>query len=673
MTTPPLLLAAALLFWGWHTGFLVGAALLAMILEGSRAVAWRWELSRHDVDRLRNLCALVQAVILVYLLSTVDTLRAILVALSLYPLTVLPLIVGGAYDAAGTVDAGRLFFLSGTATHPSEHRPRAPIAPSYPYLAIVLLAASAANVRGPWFYPGLCLLSAWALWSIRPTLYPPLVWGTLLASAGALGYAGHVGLQMMQQAFEPQLIRWLFDAGSGGETDPYRSSTAIGQIGTLKLSDAIAFRVEASGAPVPLLLRAATYNRYGSSLWSAAGAGFEAAPPGPDGSTWTLYPGAEPSRSLTILAPLAGGRGVLPLPEGTFRIERLPVADMQHNRFGTVKVRDGPSFAGYRALFDPRATHGTPPDAADLSVPLGEASLISRISMELRLPSVSPPEALQIVSDYFGQRFRYSLFQPDRPVATSPLEEFLLRSRSGHCEYFATATVLLLRQAGIPARYATGYAVQEFSRLENRYVVRHRHAHAWALAYVNGAWQALDTTPASWVEAEQEAASWRQPISDLWSWAMFQVSGWWRDKGEPVGRLSVVWLLIPLGLLVAWRFYAAKRVALPHTGRQRTPSRPVWPGEDSDFYALEKQLSEIGLGRKSWEPLAGWVERIEATHILPMTTDSLRALVSLHYHYRFDPQGISAADREGLRSGVRAALETLAANPPHPRIAGERR
>jgi len=47
--------------------------------------------------------------------------------------------------------------------------------------------------------------------------------------------------------------------------------------------------------------------------------------------------------------------------------------------------------------------------------------------------------------------------------------------------------------------------------------------------------------------------------------------------------------------------------------------------------------------------------------------------VSLHYRYRFDPDGIGAADREALRSGIRAVLETMAANPPHPRIAGERR
>jgi transglutaminase-like putative cysteine protease len=45
----------------------------------------------------------------------------------------------------------------------------------------------------------------------------------------------------------------------------------------------------------------------------------------------------------------------------------------------------------------------------------------------------------------------------------TPLARFLLRTRSGHCEYFATATVLLLRQLGIPARYAVGYAVHEAS------------------------------------------------------------------------------------------------------------------------------------------------------------------------------------------------------------------
>lgn len=64
---------------------------------------------------------------------------------------------------------------------------------------------------------------------------------------------------------------------------------------------------------------------------------------------------------------------------------------------------------------------------------------------------------------------------------TTPLSTFLLKNRSGHCEYFATATTLLLREVGIPARYAIGFSVSEFSPLENQFIVRGRDSHAWTL------------------------------------------------------------------------------------------------------------------------------------------------------------------------------------------------
>jgi len=54
----------------------------------------------------------------------------------------------------------------------------------------------------------------------------------------------------------------------------------------------------------------------------------------------------------------------------------------------------------------------------------------------------------------------------------------------------------------VPTRYAVGYSVQEWSRLEQRYIVRARHGHSWALVYVNGAWRDVDTTPAI-VHAEE--------------------------------------------------------------------------------------------------------------------------------------------------------------------------
>ena len=660
MKTPPLLLGVTLLFWGWHTGFFVGAVIIACVLEGSRFVQWRWDVATRDVQRLRRLCVLVLVVMAGYLLATVEPLRAFLVVISLYPLTVLPLVLAYAYGTAGTIEATMLLF--GSATASAWGRPRAPIDPAYPYMALLILAAAAANVRAPWFYVGLCLLSAWALWAVRPKMFRPLVWMVLLATVAAAGYAGQIGLNSLQNALEGEFIGWLSSFTSGSEGDPERSHTAIGHVGALKLSNAIVLRVEPmAGESVPFLLQEASYARYTPSIWSTGGSDFVAVASQQDGTAWHLAEGSGRERGMIMHARLAGGKGILVLPSGTSRIEELRVGAVQRNRLGTVRVQDGPGLVTYRALFSPGAAPPAPPDERDLRVPGSQVPVISRIAIELQLASQPPQQALQVLRKYFEERFRYSIVQPERRSAFAPLEDFLLRSRSGHCEYFATATVLLLRRAGIPARYATGYMVQEFSPLENRYIVRARHAHAWALAYVEGNWRSFDTTPPVWMTLEQEGASWRRGLSDLWSWAAFHASRWWNAmRGGLRGYLG--WLLIPLGALLAWRWYGSS--LFPRLRRRQRDTLVVqsWPGQDSEFYALEKRLNDLGLGRHPWEPLARWVERVEASQLLPVAVEPLRVIVSLHNRYRFDPNGIGPTEREALKSQVRSWLMQNAAS-----------
>jgi hypothetical protein len=55
MKTPPLLLGACLLFWGWQTDIPLVGAVMALVLEGSRAMGWRWELGDDDFGRLWKL------------------------------------------------------------------------------------------------------------------------------------------------------------------------------------------------------------------------------------------------------------------------------------------------------------------------------------------------------------------------------------------------------------------------------------------------------------------------------------------------------------------------------------------------------------------------------------------------------------------------------------------
>jgi hypothetical protein len=81
--------------------------------------------------------------------------------------------------------------------------------------------------------------------------------------------------------------------------------------------------------------------------------------------------------------------------------------------------------------------------------------------------------------------------------APASLESFLFEHKSGQCEYFASAMVLMLRSQGIPARLVTGFLGGEYNPFEGYYVVRDSNAHAWVEAYLEeqGGWRIFDPTP----------------------------------------------------------------------------------------------------------------------------------------------------------------------------------
>jgi hypothetical protein len=237
------------------------------------------------------------------------------------------------------------------------------------------------------------------------------------------------------------------------------------------------------------------------------------------------------------------------------------------------------------------------------------------------------------------------------------LSRFLLRTRSGHCEYFATATVLLLRQLGIPARYAVGYAVHECAG--GKYVVRQRDAHAWCLVWneSSGIWQDFDTTPALWVKAEADRASPLQFLSDGWSRLVFEFAKFrW---GQTHLRQYFLWALAPVLALLLYQiiFRSRRRRHIP------SPEDPgaatLWPGLDSEFYHIEKRLAKRGVPRRPSEPLSAWLLRVSADPVLADMRSRLQELLILHYRYRFDPQGLNQGDRETLRHKADGCLASI--------------
>jgi transglutaminase-like putative cysteine protease len=633
------LLAAALLFWGWQTGFWAAAVPLALVLESPRLTRRRWDISREGFDRVVDLCGWGFVALAVFLYFTRERTAASMLAVAWLPLCYGPLLAAQLYSAQGQVAYGSLFLFF--RKKPWGAGPAHAIDLSFPYLAMCLFCAAAANLRTPGFYLGLCVLGAWALWPARAKGTSPAAWVGLLLAAGLLGWAGQAGLSGLQGALEQQAQDWAFGRFAVG-ADPWSSRTAIGQIGALKQSGEIRLRVRpASGKRPPALLRQAAYDFYFDRQWSVRGRDARPVPAVAEG-VWELGAAPEPGESVAVSASLPRGQGLLALPRGAFRVEGLLAGSLLRGGLGAVLVEDGPGLAEFRAVFSPEADFSLPPGPEDLALPRAEKELFLRLARELGLARLPPAAAAARVSRFLAEGFRYSLYQ--ERGGPRPLEDFLLRSRAGHCEHFATAAALLLRAGGVPARYAAGYAVSEYSRWEKAFVARARHAHAWTEVYLDGRWRDLDATPSTWLELEQRRASRWEGLRDSLSWASHRFARWrWSKSRGPAGWLA--WLLAPLLLVLAWRLRGLAGAA---RGEGPAAARAAVPGRDSELYAVERRFAEKGLGRRDSETWSAWAARI-SPNLGEVPASRLAAAAALHSRYRFDPAGLDAAGREALR------------------------
>ena len=660
MNTPAFLLAAAALFWGSQTGNWAIAVASAALLEAPRYFSARWQLESAEFNRVSDFCTVLLVVIAAYLYFSFGNPRAITLLFQWMPLILLPLTLAQAWSTTRALELSVLF---GTLRR-NPMRRSIKLNLAYPVFALWLLAASAANRQTVEFYPLLTLLVAWPLLLARPRSHSAALAACMLAAAALAGYGGQLGLHRAQLWLEAAAPEWI--AGGGARTNPYRSSTDIGSLGELKLSQRILLRVEPDPSlEIPILLHRASYDDYIGGTWVARNGRFELLAPAGDtpfgaARAWKLDPAQEPELQLTLHDD-SDGNPVLSLPANTVRVEGLAASEMKMNPLGAVQIEHKPGFFSYRAKLGGANSNSvySPPSPRDLGIPKAETDTISAIANQLELSGLPPEQALATVKQFFAERFEYSTWQGERASGRTPLAEFLLATHSGHCEYFASATVLLLRAAGIPARYATGFSVQEKSKLDNVYVVREFHAHAWVRAWIGGAWRDLDTTPPTWSIAEGAGAPLWSPLADLWSSLRYRLAAWSARAGERGWSDALIWLALPLVAWLASRTLRGRR-ARTAAFTQGAGSSTPWPGQDSEFYWVEERMEQLGHGRAPAESVGDWLARIAARTGPIDEIEALQQLARLHYRHRFDPEGLCAGERESLRA---QALAWLARHP----------
>lgn len=110
--------------------------------------------------------------------------------------------------------------------------------------------------------------------------------------------------------------------------------------------------------------------------------------------------------------------------------------------------------------------------------------------------ATSDIERVHRFQSYLRKDFSYTLDNRDEDATLEPVMNFLLSRKRGHCEYFASALVLLCQAQGMPARVVIGFKGGEYNTFGNYYLIRNCDAHAWSEVYIRDTgWMRFDPTP----------------------------------------------------------------------------------------------------------------------------------------------------------------------------------
>jgi transglutaminase-like putative cysteine protease len=148
---------------------------------------------------------------------------------------------------------------------------------------------------------------------------------------------------------------------------------------------------------------------------------------------------------------------------------------------------------------------------------------IKQLAEDVTARANNPYDKARAIELYLKSHYGYTLDLRGDPGA-DPLAYFLFTRKAGHCEYFASAMAIMLREVGIPARYATGFLPGEFNDVGGDYIIRASDAHAWVEAYFPGyGWVTFDPTPGGDVTHPEGLAA---HVAMYWDWFQLNWSEW---------------------------------------------------------------------------------------------------------------------------------------------------
>jgi transglutaminase-like putative cysteine protease len=406
-------------------------------------------------------------------------------------------------------------------------------------------------------YMALCLVFALlaGLWMVagarrippsrqdRPRAPRALIFGApLIALSLLIGWSVSLFFISVEQDLRDAVGNFLYGTRFGPSAAGFSNQAWLGSVKRWKTDkdNAVALRVFSDVEPG--YLRARVFPYYGSlhrTGWVGEGVSqvvdpAESVPPdvfqllGGD----LVYPvpgsdsaereerGVERWKRFTV-NPVRDLKGVLPLPFQT-AWAAVPTGEFRATASGVVDTNVLYKNMRYETLV-PRVPAPRNLEIEEfeafLSLPPRLSAVIWDKAWEIFAPEMSPVEKMRAVVAYFRTNHRYSLevdYNRDSGHG-DPLSWFISEKAAAHCEYFASATAVLLRLADVPTRYVTGFVAVEWNPLGDYWIARNKDAHAWVEAWdeKSGRWMIVESTPSAGVPGEEEFRRGGE-LSKLW-------------------------------------------------------------------------------------------------------------------------------------------------------------
>lgn len=279
------------------------------------------------------------------------------------------------------------------------------------------------------------------------------------------------------------------------------------------LGDSVIFQVKLPDLhhEIPYYWRARVFDQYANGQWSTSPASSQEVLP--DRSFFELNEGSTTQPSTFTFSLLQGRISTLLTPAQTTSVSRpvfLTYFQTDVTSLDPLLLRSraviqaGESYQVQAFISNPtqaelRLALGDYPDWVKrhyLQLPANLAPRIRNLATQLTADQPTEYDRAQAITTYLRREIRYSQVVPRPPLGADLLEWFLFDYKQGYCNYYATAEVVLLRSAGIPARLVVGFAQGQLDLKEKDLAhILQKDAHAWPEVWFPGiGWVAFEPT-----------------------------------------------------------------------------------------------------------------------------------------------------------------------------------